>query len=131
MKVGASLLLVLVGVGALVAACGGGGSKSDPNANQGQAGLAVAQFFRQERDGGVLPQGTRVDFVGTQDIRPLSVSADQKKQSIKARYCVQYRYTMKDSPFTITDRVYIATFKGGTDWSVEAVKPSGNCDDVA
>jgi hypothetical protein len=127
MKQRVALLLVAAAVASALVACGGG--KSDPNKNQGQAGLAAAEFFRNERDGGKLPEGPLVDFAGSQQIKALAVSSDQKKDNITARYCVQYRYSLKNPPFTVVNRVYLSTLRGGT-WSVEAVKPNGNCDDV-
>ena len=127
MKRCAAFIFAFVLVAAAFGACGGG--KSSPNKNEGQAALAAAEFFRNERDGGKLPEGPLVDFVGSQQIKALAVTSDQKKAGTTDRYCVQYRYSLKSPPFTVVNRVYISTLQGST-WSVEAVKPNGNCDDV-
>lgn len=110
------------------AACGGGGGSSKQYTGAGAA--AVAQFFEQEAAGGRLPEGQDVSGVGSQQIKTLAVTSDQKKQSVKARVCVEYRYTLRQPPFTARTRVYIATLQSGA-WNVEAVKPDGTCDDVA
>jgi hypothetical protein len=108
-------------------ACGGG--KDVAKENTGAAGSAVGQYFIQEAAGGKLPEGTNVQDVGTNQIVVLSLTDDDKKQSVKARYCVAYSYSDMNKPITNHTRVYVAKLlKDG--WSVEAVKPDGTCDGV-
>ena len=114
---------------AAVAACGGG---SDPSkTEQGAAGSAVAQYWIQEAAGGKLPEAVgNVGAVGTGRIIPLTIRAEERKQTVKARFCVEYQYRENTTPFLTHARVYIAQLaKDG--WRVEAVKPDGTCDGVS
>ena len=119
-------LLLLLAAGA--AACGGGGNASRDH--EGAAGAATAQFFVQESNGGRLPEGTNVASIGARTIVPLTVTADQKKQSITLRYCVEYQYRENVTPFKTHARVYITTLTRG-EWSFESVKDDGTCEGVA
>lgn len=111
-----------------VSACGGSGNASKDN--EGAAASATATFFVQEATGGKLPEGTNIASVGTKDIVGLSVTSDQKKQSVKLRYCVEYAYRENVTPFASHNRVYIASkLKDG--WSIQSVKDDGTCDGVS
>ena len=125
-----ALLLSVVYAIALAgaAACGGGNSSKD---NEGAAASASASFFVQEAQGAKLPQGVNVTSVGAQKIVPLSVSSDQKKQSVSLRYCVEYSYRERVSPFPSHSRVYIASLLKGGKWGVEPVKDDGTCEGVS
>ena len=115
---------------AIASACGGGSGDSSKN-DEGAAAIAVSEFFHQEAAGDRLPDGVNVIPGGTETIKALAVSADQKKESVSARVCVSYIYTALDAkPPSIHRRVYIASFAKRA-WTVEFVKPDGNCDDVA
>jgi hypothetical protein len=117
---------------ALVAAsaCGGGGNGDASKKQEGAAALAVAEYFAQEAAGGRLPEGPQVRGSGTAGIKPLAVNSDQKKDSVTARVCVVFGYSISVTPFTSHARVYIATLRKGA-WEIEAVKNEGDCGDVA
>ena len=126
----AAALIVLPAVLALAAAaCGGGGSNASKD-HEGAAGSAVAQYFVQEAQGGRLPEGTNVASIGARTILALSVTSDQKKQSVTLRYCVEYQYRENVTPFKTHARVYIASLASGQ-WSIESVKDDGTCEGVA
>ena len=112
----------------LAAACGGdsGGDK-----NEGAATAAVAEFFVQERDGGRLPEGIDVTSLGVtaEDVQRLEVRSEDSSRSVKARYCMRYRYQETANGFKDHWRVYVAELTGGV-WSVNSVKPDGTCDGV-
>jgi hypothetical protein len=124
--------MILLGT-ALTCALGSsacGGSSSASKDNEGAAASATATYFVQESNGGKLPEGTNVASVGAKNIVPLSVNSDQKKQSVKLRYCVEYAYRENVTPFANHSRVYIASkLKSG--WSIESVKNDGTCDGVS
>jgi hypothetical protein len=111
-----------------LAACGGGGNASKDH--EGAAGSATAQYFVQEATGGRLPEGPNVASIGARAIRPLSVTSDQKKQSVTLRYCVEYQYRENVTPFKTHARVYIASLVKDQ-WSIESVKDDGTCEGVA
>jgi hypothetical protein len=124
----ALVMLTVLGALFVVAACGGGGSASKDN--EGAAASATAEFFVQEATGGRIPEGQNVASIGAKRVEPLSVNSDQKKQSVKLRYCVEYTYRENVTPFTSHVRVYITQLmKDG--WSVESVKPDGTCEGVS
>lgn len=124
----ASLAVVLAIVAAAAVSCGG----DDTAATQyeGQAGVAVTQYFRQENAGGVLPEGVGAAGVGgvtKDDLHLLGVSDDWKDDGVKARFCVEFDY--QKPPDAQKTRVYIAErFDEG--WGVQAVKPDGTCEGV-
>jgi hypothetical protein len=122
--IGVSVLAAM----AAASACGGG--KDVAKENRGAAGTAAGQYFIQEAAGGKLPEGTNVADRGTDDIVVLPLTADDKQQSVKARYCVAYRYVDLGPGTPNRTRVYIAKLLKDGGWSVEAVKPDGNCDGV-
>jgi hypothetical protein len=112
----------------VASACGGGGNASKDN--EGAAASATATFFVEESNGGKLPEGTNIASVGTKNIVPLSVTSDQKKQSVKLRYCVEYTYRENVTPFKTHNRVYVASkLKDG--WSVQSVEDDGTCEGVS
>jgi hypothetical protein len=113
------VILVFAVLAALAAGCGGGEDKS----GAGQAGAAVATFWRQERDSGALPEGTGMLPQGGDPAKKLKPASGQK-----ARYCVQFRYISQDVPHTPHTRVYVASFEKN-DWSIKVVQ-SETCDDV-
>jgi hypothetical protein len=101
-------------------ACGSSSKNYD-----GDAAYAVAQYFNEEAAGGKLPEGVDVTAVGSQQVKRLDKQSGQS-----ARYCVEYEYSLGHSPFTNYSRVYVASLSNGT-WTVENVKPDGDCDGVA
>jgi hypothetical protein len=119
---------IVVMAAAVAGACGGGTSAAKKY--EGDAASATAQFFVQEANGGKLPEGTEVVSLGSQKIVTLDVSSDQKKASIKVRYCLEYEYREKDQPTKSHKRVYIAQLVKD-EWSVESVKPDGDCSGVS
>jgi len=118
----ASTAIVLV-----AAACG---EEKNPRRFEGSAAQATAQFWLQEAAGGVLPEGTKVNELGTQGIATLEVTGDQKDQGTKARVCVEFKYTHLVPPFEAHVRVYIATLTDRDVWAVEAVNPDGSCEGI-
>jgi hypothetical protein len=128
---GSSRLVAGVAIAALAvaaSACGGGSDAAKQY--EGDAASATAQFFVQEATGGKLPEGTNVVSVGTTNIVSLPLSSDQKKASVKARYCVAYQYQDKDQNYKSHTRVYITQLVRD-EWSVESVKPDGDCNGVS
>jgi outer membrane PBP1 activator LpoA protein len=121
-----ALMSVLAAL-ALVA-CGGSGNASKEH--EGAVAAATAQYFVQEAQGGRLPEGTNVASIGARAIDALSVTSDQKKQSVTLRYCVEYEYRQNGTPFKTHARVYIASLAKGQ-WSIESVKDDGTCEGVA
>ena len=111
----------LAAVVLVIAGCGGG--DEDGTSLEGEAALAVSQFWIQERDGGLLPDGPDAIERGAQQI----VTLDTQDQ--QARVCVQYVYTVAVEPFETKRRVYVAT-KNDDLWAVEVVNPNGTCDEV-
>jgi hypothetical protein len=124
-SVGVRFLVLAAAVALFVGACGG---DKDPERFSGSAAMAVAQFWRQEADGGRLPEGTLVAERGTQTIRTLDLASEG--QGARARVCVEYLYVRAAPPFESHIRVYIATLHDD-EWSVESVNPDGTCEDVA
>jgi hypothetical protein len=112
-----------LGVIALVAgiACGG----SSGNASAGDASAAVAEYWKQEQAGGLLPEGTGVLQVGVQS--PVKLKAESGE---KGRYCVVFTYLEREQTQTQHARVYRARLIGDV-WSVDVVKPEGDCDGVS
>jgi len=120
--------MAIAALAVAAAACGGGSDAAKQY--QGDAASATAQFFVQEATGGRLPEGTNVVSVGTSSIVSLPVSAEQKKASVKVRYCVAYQYQDKDQNYKSHTRVYITQLVKD-EWSVESVKPDGDCNGVS
>jgi hypothetical protein len=121
-------LPVAPAVVALAVACGGDAS---PDEHKGAATAAVAAFFTQENDGGLLPEGVgKVTSGGirAEDAHRLEISADQKDADIKSRYCVEYAYNAQGG--VSKRRVYLAQLVGNN-WRVETVSPDGTCEGVA
>jgi len=131
---GARRLTFWIGVSMLAAAAAasacGGSSTNVAKQNRGAAGAAAGQYFIQEAAGGKLPEGTNVADRGTDNIVVLPLTSDDKKQSVKARYCVAYKYVSLGPGTPNLTRVYIAKLLKDGGWSVETVKPDGNCDGV-
>lgn len=127
MRAGVVASVMLFSVAAVAAACGGS-ARTVAQVNEGTAAQVVAQYFVQEAAGGKLPEGPAVSAVGTDQINILNVSSAQKKDAVKARYCIRYRYNDQKT-FAAHNRVYIASLqKDG--WVVESVKPEGDCQGV-
>jgi hypothetical protein len=123
-----ALMFVVAALALSTAACGGGGNASKDH--EGAAASATAQYFVQEARGGRLPEGTNVASIGAQALRALSVTSDQKKQSVTLRYCIEYQYRENVTPFKTHARVYIASLVKDQ-WSIESVKDDGTCEGVA
>ena len=124
-------LLTLIALAALLVvapACGGGGDNAKKH--EGEAAAAAAAYFVQEAEGARLPEGVEVRSVGASNIVTLEVNSSQKKESVKFRYCVEYQYQDRTENFAPHTRVYIAQLVKG-EWSVESVKPDGNCSGVS
>lgn len=112
--------LLIAAVGVLVA-CGDDEPAQDI---RGQAALAVGQFWQQELNGNVLPEGRNVIERGTQGIVELD------SEDAQARVCVEYQYTVSVEPFDSVSRVYVAT-KSDNAWTFEVVHDNGTCEDVS
>ena len=115
------LIVCASAVAALSAACGDDGPKQDI---RGEAAVAVAQFWVQELNGNVLPEGQTVIERGTQGIVELD------KKDAQARVCVEFLYTHAVEPFDNITRVYVAT-KADYAWTFEVVNPDGTCEGVS
>lgn len=122
------LLPVAPAVVALAVACGGDAS---PDEQKGAATAAVAAFFRQENDGGLLPEGVGQVTSGgirAEDAHRLDITPDQEDAKIKARYCVEYAYNAVGG--VQKRRVYLAQLVN-SNWRVETVSPDGTCEGVS
>ncbi|MBI5288207.1 MAG: hypothetical protein HY873_04475 [Chloroflexi bacterium] len=124
-----AVLLSLTSIAIVLVAAGCGDEKS-PRRFEGSAAQATAQYWLQEAAGGRLPEGTKVNELGTQGIATLEVTEEQKDQGTKARVCVEFKYTHLVEPFDTHVRVYIATLTDRDEWAVEAVNPDGSCEGV-
>ena len=115
-------LVTLLAVLAFTAgmACGGS-SKSFA----GDAAAATAEYWKQEQAGGLLPEGTDVLQAGVQSPAKLKAQSGEK-----ARYCVVFKYLERGDTTKAHSRVYVARLLGDV-WSVDMVKPDGNCDGVS
>jgi outer membrane PBP1 activator LpoA protein len=129
MRTRTAAVLMFVLAALALAACGGGGSNASKD-HEGAAASATAQYFVQEAQGGRLPEGTNVASIGARAIHALSVTSEQKKQSVSLRYCVEYQYRENVTPFKTHARVYIVSLANGQ-WSIESVKDDGTCEGVA
>lgn len=118
---GPMLLACAVATAGIAAACGDDGPKQDI---RGEAAVAVAQFWVQEVNGNVLPEGQTVIERGTQGIVELDEGDAQ------ARVCVEFLYTHAVEPFDNITRVYVATKADGA-WTFEVVNPDGTCEGVS
>ena len=114
--------LAILGAWALFAgiACGGG-----RNVSAGDAAAAVAEYWKQEQAGGLLPEGTHVLQSGASNPVKLKAQSGQK-----ARYCVVFSYLEQKDTQAAHHRVYVAYLEGDV-WSVDAVNPDGTCDGVS
>ncbi|HEY8172371.1 MAG TPA: hypothetical protein VIH21_04725 [Dehalococcoidia bacterium] len=118
----------LIGLAVLAAACGGSDSTDK---YQGAASAAVAQFFNEENAGALLPEGigpVTSTGIAVGNIHRLEVDGQQKKDDVKARYCIEYPY--QRPPTEPKRRVYLAQLVGDA-WDVEAVNPDGSCEGVS
>lgn len=124
----ASLAVALLTAASVASACSDDGDAS--TAQAGEAAAAVTQFFPQERDGGLLPEGV-VDIVPrgvkTNSIKELDVSSQDKDRNVQARYCLEFTYVAQTQS---RSRVYVAELIDGG-WDVEAVNPNGTCEGVS
>ena len=117
------LVPVLLACAALAAAC-----RDDDGSDQdirGEAAVATAQFWTQELNGGLLPEGQSVIERGTQGIVELDTGDDAQ-----ARVCVEFLYTHAVEPFDNITRVYVAT-KADNEWLVAVENPNGTCEGVS
>jgi hypothetical protein len=107
----------------VVVACSddGGSSKNQ----QGAAGFAVAEFFRQEKDGGVLPEGPEVAAIGGGTPKPLAIVGSEAE-----RYCVEFRYRPLSDIEVSNTRVYEAKLVDGA-WEIAPIQTEdGTCESV-
>jgi hypothetical protein len=112
----------VLGAWALVAPVACGGSTS--NASAGDAAAAVAEYWKQEQAGGLLPEGTQVLQSGATN--PVKLKAQSGE---KARYCIVFSYLEQKDTQAAHHRVYVAYLEGDV-WTVDAVNPDGTCDGV-
>ena len=124
----AFLAVTLIAASSVVAACSDDGDAS--TAQAGEAAAAVTQFFPQERNGGLLPEGVTdivTRGVETNSIVELDVSSEDEGRNVEARYCMEYTYVAQTQSRT---RVYVAELIDGG-WEVESVNPNGTCEGVS
>jgi hypothetical protein len=118
----AILAPILIACAAFASACGDDEPAQDI---RGEAAVATAQFWVQELNGNVLPEGQTVIERGTQDIVELEAG-----DGAQARVCVEFMYTHAVDPFPNITRVYVAT-KADDAWTFEVVNPDGTCEGVS
>ncbi len=124
MRVAVSLAAIAA-VAIASAACGGDDGPSGTAKHEGAGAAAVAAYFNQEKDGGLLPGGTELFDIGirTNDVRTLEV------KGATARFCMPYTYreTAGANPST---RVYIAVLDDGQ-WNIQPQQNATSCEGVS